>query len=122
MVSPGQEIPESMLSLHKLLCGYPLDDTLESRIDVSEEENAEITGLLRSVTEHWKMHGVAVFSTEEHLREAFLQRPGKLSRNTDGWLLQVVVKSYDIVMNGLPWGISTIRLPWMEAMLHVEWC
>jgi len=122
IVSPGQEIPEYVLSLNKLLCGYPPDETLENRITVSEEENAEIAGLLSSVTGHWKMHGVAVLTTEEHLREAFLQRTGKLCSRTDGWLLQVTVKSYDIVMNGLPWGIGTIRLPWMEAMLHVEWC
>ena len=102
MVSPREHIPECVLGLNKFLCGYPPQQTLENRITIAEEENAEITRLLNGVTGHWKMHGVAVVTTEEHLRTAFLQRPGKLCSMTDGWLLQVEVKSYDIVMNGLP--------------------
>lgn len=121
IVRPEEEIPEYALTLNKLLCGYPVEQTLASRITVSGEESAEIGDLLKTVTDHWKMRGVAVNTTADHLRMAFLQRPGKLTRRTHDWLLQVEQKSYDIVLSGLPWGIARIRCPWMADTLCVEW-
>jgi hypothetical protein len=37
------------------------------------------------------------------------------------WLLQVEAKTVDILLNQLPWGISMIKLPWMQRMLWIEW-
>jgi hypothetical protein len=37
-------------------------------------------------------------------------------------LVQVVEpKSYDIVVDYLPWTISVLQLPWMEKRIEVDW-
>ena len=49
-------------------------------------------------------------------------RPGKLTLRGDrDWLLQVESSGCDVLLDQLPWSISTIRLPWMESLLWVEW-
>jgi len=35
--------------------------------------------------------------------------------------LQVQPGPYDVLMQSLPWSIATIRLPWMERPLWVQW-
>lgn len=121
MITPGLELPEHELALNKILCGYPMEETLPAAITVSAIELSEINDLLQTVVDNWKMHGVAVNTTVDNLRVSFLQRSGKLTRRAGNWLLQVEPKAYDIVMNGLPWSISRIQYKWMPELLRVEW-
>ncbi|HWB25760.1 MAG TPA: contractile injection system tape measure protein [Chitinophagaceae bacterium] len=113
-----KEAPEFSLLLQKILCGYPPGDTLVTSIQLSAKEIEESQQLLRTVIDYWpplKNTSVAGFQT------TFLQRDGKLSRIDSGWLLQVEQKTVDILLGKLPWGFSTIRLPWMLDMMNVEW-
>ena len=55
------------------------------------------------------------------LRQEFLQRPGLLSARPGAWVLQVERRPGDEVLDGLPWGWSWIRLPWMDDLLQVVW-
>jgi len=55
------------------------------------------------------------------LRGSFFVRPGKLSRRGSDDLLQVEARSYDLLLDRLPWGIGLIQLPWMKSILWVEW-
>ncbi|HLO95924.1 MAG TPA: contractile injection system tape measure protein, partial [Burkholderiaceae bacterium] len=61
------------------------------------------------------------------LREAFLQRQGRLAKDKPradappAWRLRVEKRGLDVLLDRLPWGFSTVRLPWMEGVLHVEW-
>jgi len=73
---------------------------------------------LIAVINHWE---VLKNTSADGLREAFLQRRGKLSRVDGGWLMQVEQRAIDVLLNKLPWGISIIKLPWMNEMLFVEW-
>ena len=86
---------------------------------VAETTPRDLAALLSAVVGHWD----ALKNTgQEGLRETYIKRPGKISRRNDGdWLLQVESKSYDILLDRLPWGISMVRLPWMARMLRVEW-
>lgn len=121
MITPGPELPEHELALNKILCGYPMEETLPAAIAVSKTELSEINDLLQTVVDNWTMHGVAVNTTVDNLRASFLQRSGKLTRRAGDWLLQVEPKAYDIVLNGLPWSISRIQYKWMPELLRVEW-
>jgi hypothetical protein len=67
---------------------------------------------------HWSAIGN---TSVQGLRQTFLQREGYLSRKEDGWHLQVPKRTFDMLLDKLPWSISTIRLPWMETILWVEW-
>ncbi len=119
LVDGATQTDESELALNKLLCGISLSDPIEQEAFFHPDELAEADGMLRAVIEHWKaLKG----TTPAGLQETFLQRDGKLYRTADQkWLLQVEQKTYDILLNQLPWGYSMIKLSWMEEMLTVEW-
>ncbi|MEY3760011.1 MAG: hypothetical protein RIR39_1502 [Pseudomonadota bacterium] len=110
--------PEYELTLAKILCNIPLEMPVESDMELSESEREEAEALLNAVIHHWD----ALRNTSiDGLRGEFLLRFGKLSMRDGDWLLQVEAKTVDILLNQLPWGISMIKLPWMQRMLWVEW-
>jgi len=112
------KVAEFNLTLQKVMCGYPLDDTLPDELLLTEKEIAESDNLLSAVTNYW----VPLNNTSiQGLRNSFLQREGKLELRENGWLLTIEQKTLDILLGKLPWGISTIRLPWMEQLLNVDW-
>jgi hypothetical protein len=55
------------------------------------------------------------------LRESFLQREGCLSRKDDAWQLLVETRSYDMLLDRLPWGFATIKYSWMPGAIRVDW-
>lgn len=112
------DAPEYDLVLPKLLCGWPLNEPVVRDLDLLEADLAEGENLLQSAIDHWQ----ALKSTgPDGLREGFLQRDGKLTRTDSGWKLQVEQKVIDILLSRLPWGLSMVKLPWMEEILIVEW-
>jgi hypothetical protein len=113
------QVPEYELVLPKILCDVALDTSVTYAMDLSLTERDEATALLNAVIRHWNALGD---SSPDALRGTFLLRPGKVSLRRDGdWLLQVETKGFDILLDHLPWGFSTIKLPWMKSMLWVEW-
>lgn len=111
--------PEYELTLAKIICNIRVQAPVTSNVSLSEEEKNEAVALLEAVIRHWE----ALRSTSpDGLRGSFLIRPGKLSMKDDGdWLLQVESNAFDILLDDLPWGLSIIKLPWMQQMLWVEW-
>jgi hypothetical protein len=119
-LNTGQLIaPEYELVLPKILCNVPLGTPVNSDVELTASEQKEAVVLLKAVIRHWE----ALRNTSpDGLRGAFLLRPGKVSLRDNGdWLLQVESETSDILLNQLPWGISMIKLPWMDKMLWVEW-
>jgi Contractile injection system tape measure protein len=113
------EVAEYDLPLQKILCGYPLENTLPASIVLTRKEKAESKKLLNAVIDYWApLRNTSI----EGLRYTFLQRDGKLIKKENGWQLIVEQKTVDILLGKLPWGFSTIRLPWMEQILSVDWC
>ncbi|MFK0089587.1 contractile injection system tape measure protein [Pseudomonas sp. NPDC090755] len=119
LLASGQvQAPEYELALPKLLCGLPLTANVDIDLVLGAEEIDEAQGLLEAVIGHW----TALRNTSsDGLRGTFLMRPGKLARRNGEWLLQVEQQTVDILMSELPWGVSAVRLPWMEQILWVEW-
>lgn len=114
-----KQVAEFDLVLQKILCGLPIEETLPSAIEPSEKEVTESENLLRSVMNYWPpLKNTSI----EGLRQTFLQRDGKLSQTQTGWLLRIEQKTVDILIGKLPWGFSTIQLPWIKDFLSVEWC
>jgi hypothetical protein len=112
------EAAEFDLTFQKLLCGLPLDEPLPGEIELTEKEQSETEELLKSVTQHWHpLNNTSI----EGLQTSFLQREGKIKELESGWKLQVETKTVDILLDKLPWGYSTIRLPWLSYTIHVEW-
>jgi Contractile injection system tape measure protein len=115
------DAPEYELVFPKLLCGLEPESPLErySGIEMPETLPEEAENLLNNVIRYWDKLGAASTTA---LRESFLQRPGKLIRRADeSWQLQLETNGIDVLLNYLPWGIGTVKLPWMKGLLHTEW-
>ncbi|MEO7049780.1 MAG: contractile injection system tape measure protein [Ferruginibacter sp.] len=118
-LSTGQtQAPEYNLLLEKLLCAVDFDEPIPNYIELTGKEKEESANLLKSVTQHWKpLNGTSA----EGLQSSFFQREGKLIKKENGWVLPVEQKTIDILLDKLPWGIGTVKLPWMKEILNVEW-
>jgi hypothetical protein len=119
LASGETAIDEFNLLLQKLLCNLPPEETLPAMLDITDKEKEESENLLRSVINYWPpLKNTSVAG----LRNTFLQREGKLEKKESGWLLRIEQRTVDILLDKLPWGFSTIRLPWMTDTISVEWC
>ncbi len=122
LASASCDTEEPELLLNKILCGatelVAIDSTLAD-IQLSEKEIAISEELLYGVTQNWKK----LNNTSIHgLQTSFLLRSGKLEKRKDNaWTLSVSLRAYDVLLDTLPWGLSTIRLPWMQDVLYVRW-
>ncbi|WP_130734452.1 contractile injection system tape measure protein [Flavobacterium sp. J27] len=108
---------EGTLPLNKVLCGIPLSETVALE-PLKKEEKVIIDGLLQAVMQrgpHWKNLSIAGFRT------SYLQREGLLRSRDGHWLLQVKKETYDITLEKIPWGFGTVKLPWMNQIIVVEW-
>ncbi|MBA3962677.1 MAG: hypothetical protein H0X40_12355 [Chthoniobacterales bacterium] len=119
-LSTGHEsIYEYDLALIKVLVGLTPDDSLcvsEGLLNAGDEDL--VHGLLEAAISHWTaLEG----TSPDGFRSSFLQRPALLRSDEQGWRLQVERRSFDMLLDYLPWGISVVKLPWMERAIHIEW-
>jgi hypothetical protein len=109
---------ETRLMLPKLLVGLDLDAVHKPGEPLADNEVAAAEDVLSALIGHAPMLGrISV----EGLRSAYLQRPGSLTTRDGHWLLRVERKSYDLLLDRLPWSFGWVKLPWMAAPLQVEW-
>lgn len=113
------DAPEYELVLPKLLCGWPLNQPVVRGLDLPSAALEEGENLLQTAIAYWQ---TLKSTSPDGLREGFLQRQGKLTRSGDSnWKLQVEQQAIDILLGSLPWGLSMVKLPWMDELLIVEW-
>lgn len=118
-IATGQEdFFEADLVFEKFLCRVPLKMPVQRQSLLTEQVKAESETLLKNVISHW---GALKNSSPDGLREAFLQRNGKLKIKDEMATLQVERKAYDVLLEKLPWNISMVKLPWFKKIIFVEW-
>ncbi len=112
--------PEPALFLAKILCDAPSHWPLRRTLHLTKKEMIEADALLQAAIGHWS---ALKNTTPDGLREAFLQREGKLERGANGWQLTVEQKAQDILLGRLPfgWALSMVRLPWMKEIFYINW-
>lgn len=118
MVNERTDSSEYQLVLNKILCGVRTGAPIERAIALSAGEREAIESMLRGMMQHWTVIGntsVAGF------RESFLQREGRLRLQENAWHLLVEARPFDMLLDHIPWSFSTIKYPWMERVLYVEW-
>jgi hypothetical protein len=110
--------PEQELVLPKILCGLDLDCVHDPGHPLEDFEIRSAEALLRAVLGHVPMLGKL---SAAGFREAFLVRPGTLSTRDGHWLLRIERRTFDVLLDRLPWTFAWVRLPWMSFPLQVEW-
>lgn len=109
---------ECDMTLNKILCGLAVSDVIENGIELTEEDITESMLLLSTVVDHWSaLKGASV----ESMQGTFFLRAGKITYKDDAWLIQVERTAVDVLLDRLPWGFSTIKLPWLKQLIHTEW-
>ena len=113
------KIGENELVLNKILCGFPIENVVNTQLEITQKEIEKCKSLLQAVIEHWKILGDTSIAG---LRETFLQRKGKILL-TENEKLELWVKQegVDILLAQLPWGIEMIKTPWMKDFLQCYW-
>ncbi len=113
------EAEEHELVLPKLLCGWPLARPLSpGGLDtITRAERHETDTLLESVIETW---GALGSTSPDGLRGSFLVRPGLVELGETP-LLRVERRSWDMLLERLPYGLTMVRLSWMDTILRIEW-
>lgn len=107
-----------LLTLEKMMCGLPFTYPISKDFKILPEEEQEINNLLSAVCQHWKpLKG----STTESLQRSFILRHGTLEYADSAWIVRVEGNAIDILLEDLPWEISTILFAWLEPMIFVEW-
>ncbi len=118
-VTGMSETEEYLLVFNKILCGLPVDTPVPDGIELIENEIELTHSMLSGIVDNWQVIGN---TTTEGFRDTFLNRAGKLEWQEEGyWNLYVEQRSYDLLLDSLPWAIATVKLPWMEHSVHVHW-
>lgn len=117
LVYGHSEQPEHALVLNKALCNFPMEMPLEP-IQFTEDEKQLSLQLIGAATQQWeKMKNTSV----EGFRASFLQRDGVLWQTDGDWYLKVKSRSYDIILQTLPWSMGMIKPSWTDKILYTEW-
>lgn len=113
-----KEYRETELVFNHLLVGLPMHIPLPKRLELTAEEKQIADSLLSAVKAHWpKMNGTSV----KGFLQSFVTRTGRLEEQDEKWVLTVDDRTYDILLDSVPWGFRQIRLPWMKKYIQVKW-
>jgi hypothetical protein len=107
-----------LLVVEKLLCGLPPTFPILGVHEISSEEKEEVESMLQALCRNWP--SLSTTSTAG-LQQSFLRRFGFVESTSDYWTIHVESSAIDILMDDLPWGVSTIILPWCEDVIWVDW-
>lgn len=118
LVTGHQNFNEQGMAFNKFLCNLPHNTLLPPITALTEPEKELCHELLINAISRWEIiHNTSI----EGLRESFLLRFGKLEWHDEHLTLHVEKKSFDILIDKLPWSISVIRLGWMKDPIDVYW-
>lgn len=106
------------LVMSKLLCGFLLENAVDTGVELNENELKEADDLLSDIIMQWE---ILKNTSPSGLREGFLQRPGKLYTSNERLHVLVETNSIDVLLDYLPWNLSIVKLPWMVQSLQVDW-
>jgi hypothetical protein len=119
LVTGETKMGENELVLNKILCGMPIQNVVNTKLKLTNDEIEKCENLLLAVIEHWKILGDTSITG---LRETFLQRKGKITiggnEKLELWVKQTAI---DVLMDRLPWGIKMVQTPWMKDFLECYW-
>lgn len=118
-IATGREsVYETELVFEKFLCGLPVHYPVIKESLLTGEIRTEAEEMLKVVIKNWD----ALKNTSpDGLREAFIQRDGILMKTEKGYKLIVEAKTWDILLDRLPWNCTIINWYLIDKLIFVEW-
>ncbi|PWV55910.1 contractile injection system tape measure protein [Chitinophaga sp. S165] len=118
LVDDNTDHPEHALTLNKVLCNMPWQEPLMPDIVLTDAEKELSKQLIGAAIQQWpKMHNSSI----EGFRASFLKREGMVWQTEEAWFLRVQQRSYDIILQTLPWSYGMMRFSWLPKVLYTEW-
>lgn len=113
-----REYKEQELAFNRILTGCPFSTPLPTQLELTTKEMETVNNLLEGVKANWdKMKNTSL----EGFRSCFIERTGRLEEKEERWLLTVDDRSYDVLLDTLPWSYCKIRFPWLQKQINVLW-
>ena len=113
-----REYKESELIFNRILVGCPLSVPLSKCIELTEGDIETVDGMLMGVKANWsKMENTSIVG----FQHSFIERSGVIVQQDGKWVLSVDSRSYDMLLDSLPWSYSRIRFPWLKKPISVLW-
>ncbi|KAA1247758.1 contractile injection system tape measure protein [Aquimarina sp. RZ0] len=109
---------EQQLALNKIICGIDIHTPVQKYVDIAPEEKELVKGLLQAIITNWS---ILKNTSIEGLRESFLRRDARIVIEEDSYILTVEQKSFDMLLDQIPWSIAKLKLSWMQKLLEVLW-
>ncbi len=114
----NKEYSEHELAFNRILTGCPFSVPLPKKLALTEKETDTVQSMLEGVKANWqKMQNTSL----ESFQSAFINRAGKLESQDNKWILTVESRSFDMLLDSLPWSYKLIRFPWLKKHIHVSW-
>lgn len=110
--------PEQELLLNRVLCNCAPEVPLDSDIVITDAERDLAAQLVRAAIAQWEKMNK---SSLEGFRASFLKRDGIIWQTDEAWFLKVTTRSYDIIMQTLPWSVQMFKPAWNNKILYTEW-
>lgn len=109
---------EDMLLVPKILCGANINTPLPYRYELLPEMKTECNAMLEAAIQNWS----AIKATSiKGLQETFLQREALVKQETGHYKFSFERKAMDILIDRLPFGLSLIRMKWINYNIHAIW-
>ncbi len=109
---------ESDMLFEKFLCEVPINQSINRNITITKKQKEQVENLLNAVNQNW---GALQKGSHALLQNEFLQRMGKIEKNSSGTTIEMERKAQDILLRKLSWGMGLIRLPWKKEFIYVNW-
>jgi hypothetical protein len=110
--------PEHEMVLNKVMCGFRTGMPINTNIELEENEKETIGQMVQGIIQNWPP---MKNTSPQGFRESFLMRNGKLELKDNAWHLTVESKSFDMLLDQLPWTYKLIKHHWMNKPIHVKW-
>ncbi|WP_109851198.1 contractile injection system tape measure protein [Aquimarina sp. AU58] len=109
---------ENNMVFEKFLCNLPSKYPINRFVPLENKVKNHADQMLTALIEHWE---VIKNSSNDLLRNEFLQRSGKLMHTESRPRIILERKTQDILLDKIPWNISMIKLPWKNKIIFVDW-
>lgn len=106
------------LMFNRMLVNLSFSEPLPDKMQFTDEEIETIDSMVEGVKGNW-LH--LANTSVKGFQHNFVERKGVLEMQEERMLLTVEPRSYDLLLDSIPWGYKLVRFPWLEKWIHVNW-